>query len=310
MNSIMAEMMESMPGDRGQVNLQEITVKSALHYHTSEMPCNWDVNVYRGCGHGCRYCFAQYSHDYLGGGNFFREVYAKVNVAAILDRELSRRRWRHARINLSGVTDAYQPAEAEMKIMPDIWRVLIRHKNPVVITTKSSLILRDLHLLRELAGLTSVYVGASITMMDEELRKVVEPGAAPAEERFTVLERCREAGCMANVMLTPVLPLINDNRENLEGIFRRASQAKVAGLSAWPLNLRGSTKQKFLCFLDATFPHLVAPYRDLYQGPEVSRPYWDRLRMLKAELQKEYGIPEIQIVEPGNAEKFVQLSLL
>ena len=301
--------MESPASDLEKLNLRKITVKSALHYHVHEMPCNWDVNVYRGCGHGCRYCFAQYSHDYLGAGNFFREIYAKVNVAVLLDRELSRRRWRHARINLSGVTDAYQPAEAEMKIMPEVWKVLIRHRNPVVITTKSSLILRDIELIRELAAVTSVYVGASITIMDEALRKIVEPGAAPAEERFMLLERCREAGCTANVMLTPVLPLINDDKVNLEAIYKRAAMAQVAGLSAWPLNLKGSTKQKFLTFLDAEFPHLVVSYRELYRGSEISQPYWNTIRALKAELQQKYRIPAIQVPGTGSAEEAVQLTL-
>ncbi|HNY04099.1 MAG TPA: hypothetical protein PKG48_16005, partial [Bacteroidales bacterium] len=161
--------MEITEGDYGNCILRELTVKSALHYHESEMPCNWDVNVYRGCGHGCRYCFAQYSHDYLGAGNFFGEIFVKENVAGVLDHELSRRKWQHARINLSGVTDAYQPVEAHRNIMPEIWKVLIRHRNPVVITTKSSLILRDLDLIKELAGLTNVYVGATITMLDEDL---------------------------------------------------------------------------------------------------------------------------------------------
>jgi DNA repair photolyase len=301
--------MEITEGDNGNCILRELTVKSALHYHANEMPCNWDVNVYRGCGHGCRYCFAQYSHDYLGAGNFFGEIFAKGNVAGVLDRELSRRKWQHARINLSGVTDAYQPVEAQRKIMPEIWKVLIRHRNPVVITTKSSLILRDLDLIRELAGLTSVYVAASITIMEENLRKTIEPGAAPAVERFRVLEQCSEAGCVTNVMLTPVLPLINDNRENLEGIYKRAREAGVAGLSAWPLNLRGGTKQKFLNFLRSAFPHLVVPYRELYQGPEVSQPYWDGIRIMKAELQNEYGIPGIRIPAATNDAGVVQLAL-
>jgi DNA repair photolyase len=299
----------SIPPDPKNPETRELTVKSALHYHKNEMPCNWDVNIYRGCGHGCRYCFAQYSHDYLGGGNFFDEIYAKVNVAGVLDRELSRRTWRHARINLSGVTDAYQPAETEQKIMPRVWKVLIRHKNPVVITTKSSLILRDIDLIRELAALTSVYVAASITIMDENLRKKVEPGAASAEERFTVLEHCRDAGCVTNIMLTPVLPLINDDRENLEGIYRRAKQAEVAGLSAWPLNLRGSTKQKFFRFLEAEFPHLVNAYRKLYPGSEVSQEYWDRIRMLKTSLQQEYCIQGIRIPPAEKTGEVIQMSL-
>jgi len=289
--------------------VREIAVKSALHYHGHEMPTNWDLNVYRGCGHGCRYCFAQYSHDYLDSSNFFGEIYAKTNVAEVLDRELGRRKWRHARINLSGVTDAYQPAEAVRKIMPEVWKVLIRHRNPVVITTKSSLILRDIELIRKLATLTTVYVGASITMLSEELRKVIEPGAAPAEERFLVLERCREAGCTTNVMLTPLLPLINDDRENLEGIYRRAKAADVAGLSAWPLNLRGSTKQKFFRFLDAAFPHLVTRYRELYRGSEVNETYWQNIKVLKAELQQQYDIPGICIPSAKTGDEAVQLSL-
>lgn len=289
--------------------VREITVKSALHYHVNEMPCNWDVNIYRGCGHGCRYCFAQYSHDYLGAGNFFREIFAKANVAAVLDRELSKRKWRRARINLSGVTDAYQPAEAENKLMPDVWKVLIRHRNPVVITTKSSLILRDLDLIRELAGLTSVYVAASITLMDENQRKIIEPGAAAAEERFTVLERCREAGCIVNVMLTPVMPFINDDRENLEAIYQRAKKAEVAGLSAWPLNLRGSTKQKFFRFLEAAFPDLVPRYRELYAGSEIDGDYWEQVRVLKSELRDKYNLPGIRITPVEKPDEVIQLSL-
>ncbi len=84
--------MDSITADTASKPLKEITVKSALHFHVNEMPCNWDVNVYRGCGHGCRYCFAQYSHEYLGSGNFFGEIYAKVNVTVMLDRELSFRK--------------------------------------------------------------------------------------------------------------------------------------------------------------------------------------------------------------------------
>ncbi|MEI6683559.1 MAG: radical SAM protein [Bacteroidota bacterium] len=301
--------METLNSDAAKMPLKEITVKSALHYHVNEMPCNWDVNVYRGCGHGCRYCFAQYSHEYLGSGNFFGEIYAKVNVAAMLDRELSRRKWRHARINLSGVTDGYQPAEAEMKLMPGIWKVLIKHKNPVVITTKSALILRDLDLISELAKVTSVYVGASITMMDEKLRQAVEPGAAPAAERFRVLEACGKVGCTTSVMLTPVLPLINDDRKNLEEIYLRAARAKLSGLSAWPLNLRGSTKQKFLRFLGTNFPELVAPYRELYPGSELSMEYWEKVRALKAELRQRYNIPEISFPVSDNREEVVQLAL-
>jgi DNA repair photolyase len=230
-------------------------------------------------------------------------------VAERLDRELSRRKWRHARINLSGVTDAYQPAEAEMKLMPEIWKVLIRHRNPVVITTKSALILRDLDLIAALARVTSVYVGASITILDETLRKSLEPGAAPAMERFRVMKECREAGCTAQVMLTPVLPMINDTLENLEGIYIGAKENGVTGLSAWPLNLRGSTKQKFFNFLDAEFPHLLPHYRRLYAGPGADPGYERKITHLKEELRRKYGIPGLSVPSAGTAGEVMQLSL-
>ncbi len=288
---------------------REMVVKSALHYHVNEMPCNWDLNIYRGCGHGCRYCFAQYSHDYLGAGNFFMEIYAKTNVAGVLDRELSRRKWKHARINLSGVTDAYQPAEADRKIMPGVWEVLIRHRNPVVITTKSGLILRDLDLIGKLAGLTSVYVSSSITILDDELQKILEPGASSAITRFGVLDQCRKAGCITNVMLTPVLPLINDSPANFEGIYALASKVKVSGLSAWPLNLRGNTKQKFFNFLEAAFPEFLPAYRRLYWKSEVDHDYWNKITKMKDSLRKKYNIPGIRISNTTLHDPASQLSL-
>ena len=296
-------------GELKNISTREMVVKSALHYHVNEMPCNWDLNIYRGCTHGCRYCFAQYSHDYLGVGNFFSEIFAKVNVAEVLDRELRRKSWKHARINLSGVTDAYQPAEADQKIMPGVWEILIRHRNPVVITTKSALILRDIDLIGKLASVTSVYVGASITMLDDRIQKIIEPGAATAAQRFEVLERCRKAGCVTNVMLTPVLPYLNDSKENLEGICSLAGNAKVAGLSAWPLNLRGNTKQKFFRFLEAAFPELLPAYRKLYQRSEIDRDYWKKISRLKDSLRQKYNLPGIQVPPAIPRTSAEQLSL-
>jgi DNA repair photolyase len=296
-----------MQEDLDKVKL--ITAKSALHFHENEMPCQWDVNAYRGCGHGCRYCFAQYTHDYLGEDHFFSNIFAKTNIAPLLDRELSKRTWKHARINLSGVTDAYQPAERHMMLMPEVWKTLIRHRNPVIINTKSTLILRDIELIRKLASVASVYVGASITIMDENLRKIIEPGASSAEERFVALEQCREAGCVTNVMLTPVMPYLNDDEANLEAIYARAAKAGAAGLSAWPLNLRGNTKLRFLSFLDVEFPHLVDAYKKLYRYGEVDAGYWHKIRERKAKLRDKYSILDIEAPELESRNDGEQLFL-
>ena len=292
-----------------RMEYKEITVKSALHYHESEMPCHWDVNVYRGCGHGCRYCFAQYSHDYLDSGDFFGEIFVKRNIAEVLDRELSKKSWKKTLVNLAGVTDSYQPAEAHYRLMPGVLKVLIKHRNPIVLTTKSSLILRDIDLVRELASVTSVSIGTSITMMDENLRRIIEPGASPANERFQVLKECKDAGCRVNILLTPVLPYLTDSIENMEEIYRLAASIGVNGISPWPLNLKGSTKRKFFSFLSFHFPALLADYRQLYTRWHVDALYENELRKQVMFLRQKYGIPGISLPLVEQPRETIQLSL-
>ena len=147
--------------------IKEISAKSALHYHEQTFATNWDVNVYRGCGHGCVYCFARYSHRYLGDADFFHDIYVKTNIAENLDREFSRRNWTREPVNVGGVTDAYQPAEEKYCLMPDVIRVFIKHRNPLVIVTKSVLPLRDIALIGELAKLAEVAVLVSVSTLDE-----------------------------------------------------------------------------------------------------------------------------------------------
>ncbi|MBK7027993.1 MAG: radical SAM protein [Bacteroidales bacterium] len=288
---------------------KDMYVKSALHYHTSEMPCHWDVNAYRGCGHGCRYCFAQYTHEYIEAGNFFDHIFVKRNIAEILDKELGKKSWGKQRINLSGVTDAYQPLEATTKLMPLIWKVLIKHKNPVILSTKSSLILRDIELISELASLTSVCITSSITIMDENLRKLIEPGAAPTEDRFKVLEAFGKVGCRTSVLLTPVMPGINDSMSNLETIYQKSSETGVTGISPWPLNLRGNTKSRFFSFLKLHFPELLPRYQQLFKGWHVDKSYSDELREKVQLLREKYGIPGVSLPPEDPKIAVVQLSL-
>jgi DNA repair photolyase len=291
------------------MKLNEIIVKTALHYHESEMPCRWDVNIYRGCGHGCKYCFAQYSHDYLNSTEFFNDIFVKLNIAEVLDRELGKKSWKKHRINLAGVTDSYQPAEDHYRLMPDILKVLIRHRNPVVLTTKSSLILRDIKLIKELAAVTSVSIGSSITMMDETLRKLIEPCASSGIERFRVLKECKDAGCRVNLLLTPILPYLTDSIENMEVIYQLAYSTGVNGLSSWPLNLKGKTKQRYFAFLKDYFPDLIPRYLLLYNGWHINKSYEEDLRKKVIFLRQKYNIPGISLPADEPVKQRVQLSL-
>ncbi|MFZ2537550.1 MAG: radical SAM protein, partial [Oscillospiraceae bacterium] len=137
-------------------NYKEITCESALNKLKRQIPYGWDLNIYRGCAHGCKYCYAMYSHKYLDSGGFFDDIYVKTNIVEQLEKELSAPSWKREIINIGGVTDSYQSAEATYKIMPEILKLLIKYKTPAIISTKSTLVLRDYDLIDELSQITYI----------------------------------------------------------------------------------------------------------------------------------------------------------
>jgi DNA repair photolyase len=167
---------------------EEIRVTKALNKikATSKiaLPFHWDLNIYRGCEHGCNYCYAMYSHSYLekkvekkdeyssakeNNGGFFQRICVKTNIAEALEKQLGARTWKKELINIGGVCDSYQPAEAKYGLMREVLAVMIEFQNPVTISTKSDLILRDFDLLKELSELTYVNIAVTVTTMDEKL---------------------------------------------------------------------------------------------------------------------------------------------
>ena len=151
------------------ITLQETLCKTALHKLKRKHPYAWDLNVYRGCQHGCIYCYAQDGHARQRRGSFSQNIIIKTNVAEQLDSELSSPFWKREIINIGGVTDSYQPAGALYTLMPEILRTCIRHRTPVIISTKSDLILRDKDLIAELAEITYVNVALTVTVMNDRI---------------------------------------------------------------------------------------------------------------------------------------------
>ena len=190
----------------------------------------------------------------MESSSFYNEIFVKTNIAERLDRLLSSKSWKGEAINLGGVTDNYQPIEAEYKIMPDVWDVLIKHKNPCTISTKSDLILRDYDLIEKLAGLTYVNIASTITCIDEKIREKIEPGAAPSERRFNMLEAFGKTEAFTGMHTMPVIPFITDSEENLEGLFCRAQRAGIDYAIVQPMNLKGETKLVFLSFVKENYP--------------------------------------------------------
>ena len=268
---------------------KEITVKSALHYHDTKFAANWDLNIYRGCEHRCRYCYAQYSHDYLNeNGAFFDDIFVKINIAEVLDKELNRKTWKNDLINIAGVCDCYQPAEEKYKLMRKVLNVLIKHKQQIFILTKSPLILRDYDLIDELSKKTFVNVAMTITTFDEDIRKKIEPNTCSSVERFDTLKKFTKLNCRTTLMFMPIIPYLNDDINGINNIYKLASEAGINNVISAPLNLRGSLKTNFFNFLKEEFPSTHEKIQHLYKTAYVKKEYSEKLANFINKLKQKY----------------------
>ncbi len=271
--------------------IEEITVKKALNkLHSNFLPYKYDLNIYRGCSHRCQYCYALYSHRYLENNDFFGKIYVKKNIVEVLEKELSSKNWRQEWINLGGVTDSYQAIERQYKLMPKILELMIKYKNPITISTKSDLILRDMDLLEKLAKVTTVNVAVTITTWDEELQQKLEPGAISSQKRMEIFRQLKNKGVNLGLHLMPIVPYLTDTLENLENILREAGNIKVDYVIAGLLNLRSETRKNFLKFIQENFPELADKYFREYKGA-----YWEKEKRQETyrkvfALMKKYGL--------------------
>jgi DNA repair photolyase len=286
---------------------EEIKVKKALNRINKSsgitLPFHWDLNIYRGCEHCCHYCYAMYSHRYLvKEGNsfpgkqspegedcaFFQKIYVKTNVAEALEKQIGARSWRKEVINIGGVCDSYQPAEAKYGLMRKVLALMIKYRNPVTISTKSDLVLRDFDLLTELAKLTYVNIAVTVTTIDENLSALLEPLASPPEKRFSVLRAFKDTAAVTGLHMMPILPFLTDSPQNIERIFSLAAEYEVNYALPGVLNLRGETRKHFFDFLELNFPELADPYRKLYAKGGTDRTYKAELYGMLSSFMEEY----------------------
>lgn len=270
---------------------KSITCKSALNrLNSNYLPFRWDLNVYRGCAHQCKYCYALYSHEYLQGGDFFRNIYIKENIVDALEKKLRSPYWKREYINLGGVTDSYQPIERQKQFMPEILRLLIRYRTPVTISTKSALILRDLDLYDELARVAGADIAFSITTLDENIYKKTEPASTPPPERFAALREIAKTDIRCGVLCMPILPFLTDSSQNLETIFKMTQESGGNYIYAGLLNLRGPTRGHFLHFIKENFPELYPRYCAHYENRAARMPYRKAFYEQLMEIRKQYPL--------------------
>ncbi len=271
-----------------KVIYNEISVKSALNKLKRKVPYGWDLNIYRGCQHGCRYCYALYSHQYLGSEQFSREIYVKGNLIELLEKELQSSGWKGEVINIGGVTDSYQPAEAEYQLMPQILKLLIKYKNPAIISTKSDLVLRDYDLIDQLSRLTYINIAATITTVDEGIREKIEPGAVTSARRFIMLKEFRKTRASIGLHVMPIIPLLTDTQENLQALFSQARDCGVDYLLPGTLYLRGKTRTDFFSFTAEEYPDKLSSLQAIYKTGAADKSYKNQLYSVVNPLREKY----------------------
>jgi DNA repair photolyase len=272
------------------------------------LPFTWTINPYRGCEFGCKYCYARYTHEFMemrDGLEFEQKIYVKQHTAEILRRDLRRVKPREA-IALGTATDPYQPAERRYEVTRGILEEFSRHRGfELGMVTKSNLIVRDVELLREIAVNNSLSIHITVTTMNVELARILEPRAPRPDLRIEAVRELSAAGINVGVSSSPVLPAITDAPADLEAVVRAAAEAGAMHIFAGPLFLKPCSAAVFLPFLEEQFPHLVENYRQRYQDrsflpPSYGKGVAQRIGMLR----QKYGITRAQPRGSMNARKW------
>lgn len=290
----------------------EMNCEAALNKLKRRIPYGWDLNIYRGCEHGCKYCYAVYSHQHMGTSDYFGDIYVKTNVAELLEKQLGSPKWKREVINIGGVTDSYQPAEEQYKLMPEILKLLIKYKTPAIISTKSDLILRDYDLIDELSKLTYINVAATITTMDEEIRKLIEPNGAASGRRFEMLKAFRKTNASVGLHVMPIIPYLTDSYENIDSLFSKAKESDVHYVLPGTLYLRGQTRTVFFNFIEEKFPHLYDDLQMLYKTGGAGKEYKNQLYQTVNALRDKYSLSNSYtkpMKEKLEQTEYAQLSL-
>ncbi|MQT12175.1 PA0069 family radical SAM protein [Segnochrobactrum spirostomi] len=273
---------EELPAFRTEV--REERARSLITRNESpDISFDRSINTYRGCEHGCIYCFARPNHSYVGlsaGLDFETKLFAKVNAAEALERDLSAPNYRPQAIAFGTATDPYQPIERERRLTRAVLEVLARTKHPVGIVTKSALVTRDIDILAPMAAQGLVKVAISVTTLDRKLARAMEPRASTPERRLAAIKALSDAGIPTTVMTAPVIPALNDSE--IEAILEAAREAGAteAGyvLLRLPLEVSDLFKEWLVREYPHRFQHVMSIIRAMRDGKDYDASFGKRMK--------------------------------
>jgi len=271
---------------------QEVTCRSALN-PVQGMPFHWTLNPYRGCTHGCHYCFARrYQTQFeLGPGDEFSSIiFVKTNLVEVLRRELDRPSWAREQVAVGTATDPYQPIEGHYKLTRRALQALHAGQTPIGLVTKGPMVLRDADILAEMGRRAGATVCISVPTVDEDAWSALEPGTAHPMQRLRAVKGLRAAGVHAGVLMAPIVPGFMARFEQLEATVKAIADHDAAFVGANVMYLKGGTRDHFLNFIAEQFPGMLEGFDQLYAGPYAPAGYITSVRGMLATLEERYGL--------------------
>ncbi len=273
---------EELPPFKTEVQVEK--PRTAITRNESpDIPFDRSINPYRGCEHGCIYCFARPTHAYMGlsaGLDFEAKLFAKPDAAKLLERELAKPGYKPRVIAIGTNTDPYQPIEKEWRIMRQILEVLNKASHPVAIVTKSALVMRDIDILKEMAARNLVRVGLSVTTLDRKLARAMEPRAATPPRRLEAIQALSEAGIRTSIMVAPIIPALNDHE--IERILDAGKTAGALEASYVILRLPLEVSPLFRDWLLQHYPdryrHVMSLIRSMRGGKDYDAEFGKRMK--------------------------------
>jgi DNA repair photolyase len=271
---------------------QEVRCRSALN-SVEGMPFKWTLNPYRGCTHGCHYCFARRYHvqfEMDADDEFASVILVKHNIASVLKRELDRPAWTRDLVAIGTATDPYQPIEGHYKLTRTCLEILARARTPVSLVTKGPMIVRDADVLLEVARASRCAVYMSVPTVDDDAWRTLEPGTAHPLQRLRAVRELVDAGVSAGVLMAPVVPGFSSSRSKLERTIKAIADHGARFVGCNVMYLQDGTRAHFMRFLERERPAMRPRFERLYTRKYPPDAYRDEIKAMVALLQRQHGL--------------------
>ena len=275
-----------------QARYQEVSCRSALN-RVEGMPFHWTLNPYRGCTHGCHYCFARRYHvqfEMDADADFASVILVKRNLVEVLRRELDRPSWARELVAFGTATDPYQPIEGQYRLTRQSIEALTRGRTPIGLVTKGPMVVRDRDVLHELSSAAGCTVYMSVPTVDEDAWRILEPGTAHPLQRLRAVRELVDAGITAGVLMAPIVPGFSSSRAKLERTIKAIADHGARFVGCNVMYLQDGTRTHFMKFIEREFPAMLPRFERLYAKKYPPETYRKEVQGMVRVLQERYGL--------------------